>query len=155
MKLCPDCVTQSCIMNPFITNTYRGPEYFIDREIETKTLIEAIENKRNLSLFSHRRLGKTMLLQHVFSQLDQKGYTSLFIDLYATRNLVHFAQKMSEVLYEKKILHQNRFSKIMGSLGASVSFDPLTGTPQVNFNITERSTVLKTFPYNYPDCCTT
>jgi hypothetical protein len=133
-------------MNPFITNTYRGPEYFIDRKIETETLIEAIENERNLTLFSHRRLGKTMLLQHVFSQLDQKRYTSLFIDLYATRNLVHFAQKMSEVLYEKKILHQNKFSKILGSLGASVSFDPLTGTPQVNFNITEPSAVHKSIP---------
>jgi len=133
-------------MNPFITNTYKGPAYFIDRKTETETLIEAIENERNLTLFSHRRLGKTMLLHHTFSQLDQKRYTTLFIDLFATRNLVHFAQKMSEVLYEKKILHQNRFSKILGSLGASVSFDPLTGNPQVNFNITERSAVLKSIP---------
>lgn len=134
------------MMNPFITNTYQGPACFIDRKSETKTILEAIENGRNLTLFSHRRLGKTMLLHHTFSQLDQKRYTSLFIDLFATRSLVHFAQKMSEVLYEKKILHQNRFSKILGSLGASVSFDPLSGNPRVNFNITERSAVLKSIP---------
>lgn len=133
-------------MNPFVTNTYRGPAYFIDRKSETEILIDAVKNDRNLTLFSHRRLGKTMLLHHTFSLLDQNRYTTLFIDLFATRNLVHFAQKMSEVLYERKILHQSKFSKILGSLGASVSFDPITGNPQINFNITERSSVLKSIP---------
>ncbi|MCD4710068.1 MAG: hypothetical protein K8R52_04425 [Bacteroidales bacterium] len=134
-------------MNPFVTNTYRGPAYFIDRKSETEILINAVKNDRNLTLFSHRRLGKTMLLHHTFSLLDQNRYTTLFIDLFATRNLVHFAQKMSEVLYERKILHQSKFSKILGSLGASVSFDPITGNPQINFNITERSSVLKSLPH--------
>jgi len=133
-------------MNPFVTNTYRGPAYFIDRKSETEILIDAVKNDRNLTLFSHRRLGKTMLLHHTFSLLDQNRYTALFIDLFATRNLVHFAQKMSEVLYERKILHQSKLSKILGSLGASVSFDPITGNPQINFNITERSSVLKSIP---------
>jgi len=58
-------------MNPFITNTYRGPEYFIDRKGETALLIDAVKNDRNLTLFSHRRLGKTMLLHHTFSLLAQ------------------------------------------------------------------------------------
>lgn len=133
-------------MNPFITNTYRGPEYFIDRKSETEILLAAIRNDRNLTLFSHRRLGKTLLLQHTFSLLDPGRYTSLYIDLFATRNLVHFAMKLSEVLYERKILHQNKLSRILGSLGASVSFDPMTGNPQINFNITERSVVLKSLP---------
>lgn len=133
-------------MNPFQTNAYRGPEYFIDRQRETKALIEAILNERNITLFSHRRLGKTMLLHHVFAQLDQSKYAPVFIDLFASRNLVHFAQKMTEVLYGQKILHQNRLSKILGSLGASLSFDPLTGSPQVNFNVSEPSSVLKSIP---------
>jgi AAA+ ATPase superfamily predicted ATPase len=133
-------------MNPFQTNAYRGPEYFIDRKDETRALIEAISNDRNITLFSHRRLGKTMLLHHVLGQLDSSRYTSLYIDLFATRNLIHFAQKLTEVLYTKKILHQNRLSKIMGSLGASLSFDSLTGNPQVNFNVSEPSSVLKSLP---------
>ena len=133
-------------MNPFITNTYRGPDYFIDRNEETGKLIDAIHNERNLTLFSHRRLGKTMLLHHVFSKLENERFVSLYIDLFATRNLVHFAQTLTEKLYERKILHQNRFSKILGSLGASISIDPLTGNPQINFNVTERSAVLKSLP---------
>ncbi|MFO7669803.1 MAG: ATP-binding protein [Bacteroidales bacterium] len=133
-------------MNPFQTNAYRGPEYFIDRKNETKALNEAILAGRNITLFSHRRLGKTMLLHHVFAQLDPNNYAPVFVDLFASRNLVHFAQKMTEVLYGQKILHQNRLSKILGSLGASLSFDPLTGGPQVNFNLSEPSSVLKSIP---------
>lgn len=133
-------------MNPFITKSYRGPEYFIDRERETKKLLDAIESERNLTLFSHRRLGKTMLLHHVFSQLDKQRYQPLYIDLFATRNLTHFTQKITEVLYNQKVLQQSKLNKILGSLGASISFDPLTGYPQVNFSITDRTTVLKSLP---------
>jgi len=133
-------------MNPFLTKTFRGPENFIDREKETNKLIDAIESERNLTLFSHRRLGKTMLLHHVFSKLDKHIYQSLFIDLFATRNLIHFAQKITELLYETGILHQNILSRILGSMGASISFDPLSGSPKVNFNITERETVIKSLP---------
>jgi len=141
------CVTQNCIMmNPFITKSYIGPEYFINRNKETKKLIEAIENERNLTLFSHRRLGKTMLLSHVFAKLDKKSYQPLFIDLFATRNMTHLIRKTTEVLYNRKVLQQGVFNKILGSLGASISFDPITGSPQVNFSITERNVVLKSLP---------
>jgi hypothetical protein len=133
-------------MNPFVTNTYRGPDYFIDRIEESGKLLNAIHNERNITLFSHRRLGKTMLLHHVFSLLDKEKFTPLFIDLFATRNLIHFAQKLTETLYDRKILQKNWFNKILGSLGASVSFDSLTGNPQINFNVTERSAVLKSLP---------
>ena len=134
------------IMNPFLTKTYTGPEYFIDRNRETDKIIEAIENERNLTLFSHRRLGKTMLLGHVFSKLDKKIYQPIFIDLFATRNMTHLIQKTTEVLYDQKILHQGVINKILGGLGASLSFDPVTGSPQVNLSITERDLVMKSLP---------
>lgn len=133
-------------MNPFITATFQNPAYFIDRKAETERLLKAIKNERNLTLFSHRRLGKTMLLHHTFHLLDKGVFTPLFIDLFATRNLVHFAQKTTEALYDKKVIPQNRLSRILGTLGASLSFDPLTGFPQINFNIQERSVVFKSLP---------
>ena len=133
-------------MNPFQTNTYRGPQWFIDRVSETRTLSEAIKNDRNITLFSHRRMGKTMLIHHVFASLNKSRFIPLFIDLFASRNMVHFAQKLSEVLYEQQILHKTSLSKILGSLGASMSFDPVSGSPQINFNVTERSEVHKSIP---------
>ena len=37
------------------------PEYFCDREAETKTLMSHLKNGRNVTLISPRRLGKTSL----------------------------------------------------------------------------------------------
>ncbi|MBF1449790.1 MAG: ATP-binding protein, partial [Prevotella oris] len=55
------------INNPFITYGYKGNRYFCDRENETKKLIEALQNDRNVTLISPRRVGKTGLIKHVFS----------------------------------------------------------------------------------------
>ena len=137
------CETQLCIMNPFSIKTYRGPEYFIDRERETSKLIDAIHNERNLTLFSHRRFGKTMLIRHVFTKLDIRRFEPVFVDLFATRNMVHFTQKLTEVLYDRKIIHENWLNKLLGSLGASMSFDPISGNPEISFGLVKRERITK------------
>ena len=135
------CETQLCIMNPFSVKTYRGPEYFIDREKETAKLLDAIQNERNLTLFSHGRFGKTMLIHHVFDKLDQRRFQPVFVDLFATRNMVHFAQKLTEILYERKIINESWLHKLLGSLGASMSFDPISGNPQISFSLVNRDRI--------------
>jgi AAA+ ATPase superfamily predicted ATPase len=50
-------------MNPFIISAYKSPEYFCDRDVETAKLKEAVENGRNVLLYSLRRMGKTGLLK--------------------------------------------------------------------------------------------
>jgi hypothetical protein len=50
------------ITNPFVTGGYIGPDYFCDRQNETDLLLRAISSKRNLTLISLRRMGKTGLL---------------------------------------------------------------------------------------------
>lgn len=49
------------LANPFIYQGYESPEYFCDREVETKTLMSHLKNGRNVTLISPRRLGKTGL----------------------------------------------------------------------------------------------
>ena len=46
-------------INPFPTAGYAGPETFCDRQEETKNLLDAIQNGRNVTLVAPRRLGKT------------------------------------------------------------------------------------------------
>jgi len=125
-------------MNPFTVKTYEGPDYFFDRAEETKRLTEAISNERNLTLFSHRRLGKTMLLRHVFACLDKLKYEPVYIDLFATGSLIQFAQKLSEAFYDRKIIQKGRLMKVLGRLGASLTFDPLTGSPELRFNMVNK-----------------
>jgi hypothetical protein len=125
-------------MNPFTVKTYEKPEYFFDRIEETARLTDAIFNERNITLFSHRRFGKTMLLHHVFTCLDKRKYEPVYIDLFATGNLIQLAQKVSAALYDRKIIQKNKLKKILGSLGASLTFDPLTGNPELRFNLLDK-----------------
>ena len=48
--------------NPFSITSYIGSEYFCDRVNETKELAEALRNRRNVTLISPRRIGKTGLI---------------------------------------------------------------------------------------------
>lgn len=50
------------IQNPFLLKGYISPEYFCDRDIETNKIISAVENGRDLTLISPRRMGKTGLI---------------------------------------------------------------------------------------------
>ena len=45
--------------NPFIYEGYEGPEYFCDRAGETEELITNLQNGRNTTLLSPRKIGKT------------------------------------------------------------------------------------------------
>lgn len=65
--------------NPFVTNGYAGPEYLCDREAETKQITELLVNENNIALISPRRIGKTELIHHCFSQqeIKEKYYTFL------------------------------------------------------------------------------
>ena len=62
--------------NPFIITGYYSPEHFCDREKETERLVNALNNGRNITLFSIRRLGKTGLIEHVFHNLKSNKQIS-------------------------------------------------------------------------------
>ena len=51
--------------NPFILEPYRSKAYFCDRESETQEILSGLENGRNITLISPRRLGKTGLIYRV------------------------------------------------------------------------------------------
>jgi len=86
-------------MNPFLISGYKSSEYFCDREKETQKLISAIENSRNVTLISERRIGKTVLLNHVANQV-QNQVVFIYIDLYPTLQLKDFNKQLSEKVIE-------------------------------------------------------
>jgi uncharacterized protein len=40
------------LANPFVYQGYESPEYFCDRETETKTLLSHLKNGRNITLIN-------------------------------------------------------------------------------------------------------
>jgi hypothetical protein len=103
------------IINPFFTGRYAGAHYFCDRENDTKILVKHIVNGRNVALISPRRLGKSGLIHHTFAQPQIKdGYTTIYVDIYATRNLCEFAKALSDGIVKavrpEKAWHERFFS---------------------------------------------
>ena len=69
--------------NPFLLSGYISPDYFCDRENETKKLTSALYNGRNVTLMSPRRMGKTGLIRHVFNRVETANEANCFyVDLY-------------------------------------------------------------------------
>lgn len=78
------------LKNPFLTRGYAGPDYFCDRETETRKLLAAFDNDRDITLIAPRRFGKTGLIRHALSQLSDE-YAGIYIDIFPTRNLSEFS----------------------------------------------------------------
>lgn len=82
------------IRNPFFIKGYHGSEYFCDRVEETKKILAAIENGRDVTLMAPRRYGKTGLIQNVFEKLDS-GYCPVYMDIFQVPNLTEFTKMFS------------------------------------------------------------
>lgn len=115
-------------INPFITSGYAGPEYFCDRVQETQDIIDLLTNGNNLALISPRRLGKTDLLRHCFSQRQiQEHYYTFIIDIYSTNSLAEMADRMGKTILESLKPKGRRvwesFLNVMSSIKSSITFD--------------------------------
>ena len=126
--------------NPFLTRGYKSPQYFCNREVETARIINAVNNNRNVTLFSQRRIGKTGLIEHVFYKLNkEKKYSLFYLDILPTTNLNEFLNQLGKSLIGKldstteKIIR--KFGNMFKGLGPIINFDSLTGQPSIQFNI--------------------
>lgn len=131
--------------NPFTLSVYAGPEYFCNRIMETKKIISAIENHRNITLISHRRMGKSGLIKHVFYKLRNEKKLSLFyIDIMDTEDLSGFVNLIAKEIIgkvDKSTMNVIKmFSNIVKSLRPTISVDPLTGSPQIEISVQHGAT---------------
>jgi uncharacterized protein len=99
-------------MNPFIIKDYSGPEYFCNRITETSRITNAIENQRNLTLSSIRKMGKTGLIHHVFHHLGQQSEVdAIYFDIYFTESLSGFINKFGTSLLSVKESFSERIKR--------------------------------------------
>jgi len=122
--------------NPFITTGYLGEEYFCNRVEESGTILSGLTNGRSITITSLRRLGKTGLIKHVLSKLPE-DYEGIYLDILPTENMNDFLNTfISAVMIaipEKSSAGEKLF-EIIKSLRPYITFDPLTGLPQVTID---------------------
>jgi len=128
------------ITNPFITGGYLSPDYFCNRAEETKRITDAISSRRNLTLISLRRMGKTGLLRHVKYQLEhsKKSFAVIYVDLLPTMNGNEMLNSISSTLYRIRKSEKNfleRMLSLMASLRPRLTMDPLTGEPSIELKV--------------------
>lgn len=119
--------------NPFITNGYAGAEYFCDRVMETRTIVDMLTNQNNLALISPRRMGKTDLIRHCLQQPEIKdNYYTFEVDIYSTSSLNDFIDVLGKAvlvtLRTKGRTVWEKFLNVLSSVRSEISFD-LMGNP--------------------------
>ncbi|MFA4862787.1 MAG: ATP-binding protein [Bacteroidales bacterium] len=134
-------------MNPFIIKGYAGPEFFCDREEETDRLLNAINNQRNLTLVSLRKMGKTGLIYHTFEKLSKDKYDKIYIDIFDTVNLTGFINKFASSLLSLKKTFGEKMIEYIESfryIRPVISIDPLSGLPTASFKISSEEEAQQT-----------
>jgi len=136
-------------MNPFILKDYAGPEFFCDRQTETARIINAVENQRNLTLSSIRKMGKTGLIHHAFHQLNvTEKIDTIYFDIYYTESLSGFINKFGTSLLTVEDSFSDRIKRkinlFIKSIRPAITYDSFTGAPVFSFSLENESTAMKT-----------
>lgn len=125
------------LLNPFPVSTYQGPDYFCDREQETSKLVSNINSGISSAVISIRRIGKTGLIQHVFTKLPN-GFKGIYIDILETENLQQFLNHLGTAILKNESVQTRTGIKIWNfikSLRPVITFETLTGAPQATFDL--------------------
>ena len=142
--------------NPFLISGYYSPEFFCDREQETRTILDALHNGRNVTLIAPRRMGKTGLIRHAFYRLkeQQPDIVTFYLDIYSTQSLGDFVRLLAAaVLWKLDSAPQKAFSRIsqfFRSCRPVFTFDEITGVPKVTIDVApaeEENTLKEMFEY--------
>jgi len=145
------------MQNPFQYGKVVSDPYFTDRDDELKNIIQEVENKHNLVLYSPRRYGKTSLIKKVAGRLQENGIKVIYIDFYQitsresfidiyTREIFNSYGKRWKTALEKfgallKGLRPNVGIDAMGNPTFSISYEQTPNIPQAMesvLNLTEQ-----------------
>ncbi|MEE4287381.1 MAG: hypothetical protein V2I31_14610 [Mariniphaga sp.] len=128
---------------PFPTSGYFGPQYFCDREKETQILKSNIKGNQSTTLVSIRRMGKTGLIKNL-QHLMSDEIICIYADILPTENSVDLVNTLASAILNSISNTDKLGTRIWNfikSLRPVISYDNLSGQPNVSFNIEARETV--------------
>ena len=122
--------------NPFIIKSYESKDLFCDREKELQLMLRNCVNQSDMTLISQRRMGKTGLILRLFDELKTTSpdIHTIYLDIFASRNIDDFIKQLAEATMKSfpvKTSIGERLMKFIKSLRPQLSFDNITGEPQL------------------------
>ncbi len=135
--------------NPFILSPKVDKSLFCDREEELQDLLRIVTNGANATLISPRRMGKTGLIYRLFDEIKEQkmNIDTFYVDIYATQTTEEFITAFAEAIidtYKKKIPFPKKFLKAIGGMKPTLSFDKLTGSPELSLTFNSDNEKLNT-----------
>jgi len=127
-------------VNPFPSMKYISKEYFCDREYELEILKRSVKNGINTTLISARRLGKSALIYRVFEDLEEENHACVYVDIYDCARLKDFTEALALSIFTKfpqKRGIGRRFFDFLKNLRPVISYDRLTGQPEITFDFAQ------------------
>ena len=128
------------LSNPFVIGKYVDKDYFCDREKESELLVHHIVNGRHVTMMSERRMGKTGLIEHVFTNCLSNDYETFLIDIYTCKNLREMVYLLANEVFKKISKKQpllERLLSIVRSLKTTLSYNTVTGQPEFGVGLGE------------------
>lgn len=128
------------LSNPFVIGKYVDEDYFCDREKESALLVHHIVNGRHVTMMSERRMGKTGLIEHVFTNRLPDDYETFLIDIYTCKNLREMVYMLANEVFKKISKRQplqQRLLSIVRSLKTTLSYNTVTGQPEFGLGLGE------------------
>jgi uncharacterized protein len=126
-------------MNPFVIRGYESADLFCDREKETERILIAIRNKRDITLVSLRKMGKTGLVLHTLEKIrKERSFILVYLDIYHSENLNGFINALATAIFRMKKPASERMKDFLASFRTVrplISLDQVSGSPTVSFSI--------------------
>jgi hypothetical protein len=112
----------------FVYGVAVGGDNFTDRVKETARLKQDFENGQNVILISPRRMGKTSLVRHVLSVVDNKTIDVVYLDIYDCRSEYEFYNKFASAILKQtarrsETIIQN-IKDFLSRLSPKIAFSP-------------------------------
>ncbi|MBO7629726.1 MAG: ATP-binding protein, partial [Bacteroidales bacterium] len=112
----------------FVYGVAVGGDNFTDRVKETARLKQDFENGQNVILISPRRMGKTSLVRHVLSVVDNKTIDVVYLDIYDCRSEYEFYNKYASAILKQtarksETIIQN-IKDFLSRLSPKIAFSP-------------------------------
>lgn len=142
--------------NPFVVQGYVDDAYFCDRQAETTALLQAFDSKRNVTLISLRRMGKSGLIHHVFNRISAGGreVRCFYVDLLHTSNLGDFINALASAIFGQldtpveKLYHT--VASVLKRCRPLIAPDAVSGMPTLSISVEpgqEQHTLAEIFAY--------
>jgi len=125
------------MQNPFAYSNYVTGESFCNRKKELSELLKYIKASQNVLLYSHRRYGKSSLIQQAFNKIKAKKLTigTMHVELYGTISEKDFITRTFQCVNQLESNFERLLksvSKAIKNIKLNLRVDPATGNTSVS-----------------------